>query len=104
MVFGLRIASHTKTYFDEQNKEYYLSKYNPKTDNYEDVWKTVSPGHEKLKDHDDFFLNPFRFDATLRIGWGLINLFGTYSVSTLFKKDKGPELYPFSVGLTLAGW
>jgi len=104
MIFGLRIASHTKTYFDEHNKEYYLTRYNPQTDKYEDVWKTDSPNHAKLKDHDDFYLNPFRFDATLRIGWGWINLFGTYSVSTLFKKDKGPELYPFSVGLTLAGW
>ncbi len=104
MIFGLRIASHTKTYFDEQNKKYYLTRYNPQTDKYEDVLWADSPDHAKLKDHDDFYLNPFRFDATLRIGWGWINLFGTYSVSTLFKKDKGPELYPFSIGLTLAGW
>jgi len=25
-------------------------------------------------------------------------------MNTLFKKDSGPELYPFAVGITLVGW
>ena len=43
-------------------------------------------------------------DATARIGWGWVNVFATYSLTTLFKTDRGPELYPFSVGLTISDW
>ena len=56
--------------------------------------------NSKVKDFDDFYMNPFKWDATVRIGWGFINLFATYSVNTMFKKDKGPELYPWTVGIT----
>ncbi|MCD4746443.1 MAG: DUF2807 domain-containing protein [Bacteroidales bacterium] len=102
MIFGLRIASHTKTVYEETNKEYYWTKYNPETDKYMDVALVKSPDKKTAKVHDDFQLHPFKMDATVRLGWGWINLFGTYSITTLFKKDKGPELYPFSIGLTLA--
>ncbi len=53
---------------------------------------------------ESFHMNPFRYDATARIGWGVINLYATYSLNTLYKKDRGPELYPFAVGLQLIGW
>ncbi len=53
------------------------------------------------KQHDDFFINPFKADALLKIGWGKLNLYGTYSLTPLFRDGKGPELYPFSVGLAL---
>lgn len=76
IVGGLRIGSHTKIVYDS-------GKYN------------------KDKEKDDFYLNPFKWDATVRAGWGVIDLYATYSMSTLFKKDKGPELYPFSIGFTL---
>jgi hypothetical protein len=57
-----------------------------------------------MKNRDDFHLHPFKMDATARIGWGWINLFGTYSLTSLFKEDKYPELYPFTAGITLTGW
>jgi hypothetical protein len=79
MVFGMRIGSHSKMVYDDSKKQ-------------------------KIKDRDDFHLHPFKMDATVRIGWGWINLFGTYSLTTLFKDDKYPELYPFTAGITLAGW
>ncbi|MCX6270079.1 MAG: outer membrane beta-barrel protein, partial [Bacteroidetes bacterium] len=75
MTFGLRIGSHTKVVSGDND--------------------------EKKKQRDDFALNPFKWDATARIGWGIINLAATYSMTSLFKTDKGPELYPFSVGITL---
>lgn len=100
MIFGLRISSHTKRYFEEQNKEYQLVE----PENYKTVYDAVSPGNKKVKDWDDFHLNPFKADATVRIGWGWINLFGTYSFTTLFRDGKGLELYPFSAGITLSTW
>jgi len=100
MVMGVRLSSHTKKYYDERNKEFEVAKYDPATDKYETVFKAVSPDNSKVKDFDDFYMNPFKWDATVRIGWGFINLFATYSVNTMFKKDKGPELYPWTVGIT----
>lgn len=100
MVFGLRIISHTKRYVNDLNKEFLLVDLGTG----ETVLTGRSSGDNKPKKWDDFHLNPFKADATVRIGWGWVNLFGTYSITTLFREDKGPELYPFSVGLTLIGW
>ena len=100
LLLGARIGSHTKTVYAEQLKEYQL--IDPATG---EIWKTmISPRQETEKVHDDFNLNPFKADVMVRVGWGYINLFGTYSLTTLFRNNRGPELYPFSVGLTLIGW
>lgn len=103
LVFGLRVCSHTKQVFEENNKEYTWIDPTPPQ---EEVTGLVlrSPGDDKAKNHDDFHLNPFKADATVRLGWGWVNLFGTYSITTLFRENRGPELYPFSVGLTIVGW
>ncbi|MCK4677429.1 MAG: DUF2807 domain-containing protein [Bacteroidales bacterium] len=61
-------------------------------------------GTVKDKQWSDFHLQPFRFNAYAGIGWGVINLYGTYSINTLFRDNRGPELYPFSIGLTIVGW
>jgi Putative auto-transporter adhesin, head GIN domain len=100
MVLSLRLSSHTKQVFDEQNKDYQL--LDPVTGDI--VLASKSPNNDKAKDKDDFYLNPFKAEASARIGWGWVNLFGTYSLTTMFRQDKGPELYPFSIGLTLTGW
>lgn len=57
----------------------------------------------KSKQRQDFHLSPFRADAAVRIGWGKVNLYGSYGLINLFKDDKGPELYPFSVGIQVLG-
>ena len=75
---GLRIRSHSKV-----------------------KYKTNEPRTMLGKDFDDFNLNPFKLDATALIGWGKINLYGTYALIDMFKVNKGPELRPFSVGLRL---
>jgi hypothetical protein len=104
VVLGVRIASHTKIVFEEQNKEFYWTKYDAGTGEYTDVAMVKSPDNEIAKDHDDFHLNPFKVDATVRLGYSWVNLFGTYSLTTMFKNDKGPELYPFSIGIALSDW
>jgi hypothetical protein len=57
----------------------------------------------KFKPHtkDDFNLNQFRYAAMVRVGYGWFDVFASYSLNTLFKKGQGPELYPFTVGITL---
>lgn len=50
---------------------------------------------------DDYNLFPFKLDATVRLGYGPLTLFGTYSLTPLFEMGKGPTLYPFTVGVQL---
>lgn len=64
----------------------------------------IDGNREKFKDHKDFYINPFRYEATARIGWGHINLFASYALNQLFKDDRGPELTPFSVGIRLVSF
>ncbi|MFW6019262.1 MAG: GIN domain-containing protein [Bacteroidales bacterium] len=59
---------------------------------------------QKEKDRGDFYLNPYKLELTGRIGWGWINLFATYSLNEMFEDGKGPEMYPFTAGVTLIGW
>lgn len=73
---GLRIGTHTKNVYQLD-------------------------GYQKVKERDDFYLNPFKVDGVVKIGWGIVNLYATMSLNPLFKTNKAPELYPFSVGLCL---
>jgi len=75
---GLRVGSHSKVKFEKPNG-----------------------GSEKNKNRDDFNLNPFKLDATMLIGWGGNNFYGTYGLINMFKVDKGPELRTFSFGVRL---
>lgn len=48
--------------------------------------------------------NPtWTFSPTVRIGWGNFSVFGQYSLSQQFTSGLGPEVYPFSIGLTISG-
>jgi len=70
------------------------------------VWShtKIKYNGSKVKDKGDFYINPFRADAIATIGWGVINLHGTYALTEMFRKNKGPEVYPFEIGITLAGF
>lgn len=58
----------------------------------------------KVKDRNDFNVNDFQFAATARVGYGDFTLYASYNMTPLFEKDKGPELYPFTVGLSLVSF
>ncbi len=75
-VGALRLASHTKVVYDGN----------------------------KSKDKGDYYINPFKVDAIAKIGWGVINLYGTYALTEMFRNNRGPEVYPFEIGITLAGF
>jgi hypothetical protein len=56
-------------------------------------------GKEKEKHRDDFSLNTFRWGATGRIGYEFFQIYGTCYFTSMFENGKGPELYPFEVGM-----
>ena len=75
VVGSVRLRSHTKVVFYDESSQ-------------------------KKKNHDDFNLNAFRYTYMARLGYNSIGIYATYSPVSLFEKDEGPELYPYSVGLT----
>jgi hypothetical protein len=77
MMVGLKIGSHTKMVYNSGNKE---------------------------KERNFSSLSPFKYGPSLRFGWGIVNLYADYSLGRLFKEGKGPEEYPFAMGITLGNW
>ena len=77
VIGGLKLGSHTKIVYRDEGKK------------------------KKLKDRDDFNINPLRYGFTLRVGYRNASIYGIYYPTPFFEKDKGPELYPFNVGLSL---
>lgn len=63
-------------------------------------WERGDEKHEYRR-KADYNLSPFTLDATARIGYRNFTVFATYGLTPLFKKDKGPEVYPVTVGIQL---
>jgi hypothetical protein len=55
----------------------------------------------KVKNKDQFHINPFKYGVTARVGWSNFGLFANYNLSTFFKDNKQPQVYPFEVGISL---
>jgi len=98
VIGGVRVCSYTKQKFTTRDATYFLQDDNNNTVGsvYVDERFTLT--------HNQFHLNPFKLDGTVRIGWSFLNFFATYSITPMFQKNKGPELYPWTVGITLIGW
>ena len=56
-----------------------------------------------VKEKSKRFFNTNRISATARLGYGHFTLFGSYSLTPLFKEGVGPKMNAMSVGLTLSG-
>jgi len=72
----LRLGAHTKVVYDDEGKR-------------------------KDKNREDFNLSTFRYSFTARVGYRGLKLFANYSPVSLFEKNKGPQVYPYSIGLIL---
>lgn len=53
----------------------------------------------KNKTHGLPYLNPLGYGVTARIGIGNFSFIVNYNLTTLIKKDNGPELYPINMGV-----
>lgn len=66
------------------------------------IYKDQGGNKEKNKEKgNDYNLSPLRYGLTARIGYRALNVFVNYNLTPFFEKNKGPELYPFTIGLTL---
>jgi hypothetical protein len=51
--------------------------------------------------NDDFNINPFQLDATVRIGYGGFGAYASYGLTNLFKANKSPQMSIFQFGVTI---
>ena len=56
-----------------------------------------------MKEASKRFFNKNRLSVMGRAGMGHFTLFGSYQVTTLLKAENGPQVRPYSIGLTLSG-
>jgi hypothetical protein len=98
VIAGVRIGSYTKQVYEDKGGSYSL------VDASGNKIATYDVEHSTVRDRGAYHLSPFKVDASFRVGWSHLNLFGTYSLTQMFQKNQGPELYPFTVGITLLGW
>lgn len=56
-----------------------------------------------MKESSKRFMNKTRISAQARFGYGHFTLYGSYQLTTLFRDGAGPEVRPFSIGITLSG-
>ncbi len=61
----------------------------------------VDNNKNKDKSRGHYNVNPFKLSATVRLTYKEITAFANYGLTTVFEKNRGPEVYPFSVGLAL---
>ena len=78
IIGGIKIGSHTKIVYNEDGDR------------------------KKEKNRGDFYLSPLRYGYTLKMGYGFLKVFANYYETTLFQKEKGPELHPFTVGFNIS--
>ena len=56
-----------------------------------------------LKEASKRFFNKNRISATTRFGYGHFSLYGAYQLTPVFKDLLGPQVRPYSIGITLSG-
>ncbi|MBN1199373.1 MAG: outer membrane beta-barrel protein [Bacteroidales bacterium] len=98
VIGGLRLQTYQKQRLYQWQDTYFLA---------DDNGKKIASFYADspvIRNHDPYHLNPFKLDATVRVGWSFLNLFATYSLTPMYQKNKGPVLYPWTVGITLVGW
>jgi hypothetical protein len=54
--------------------------------------------------NDSYNINPFAVDAYASVGYGNFTIFAQYGLTEMFTNNKGPELYPFSVGIRVVNF
>lgn len=55
--------------------------------------------HYKIKQRDDFNIEPFNMSLIARIGYNNVTVYASYGLNRLFKKDQGPQVYPVGMGI-----
>jgi hypothetical protein len=63
--------------------------------------KQIDNNDNKFVYKNNYNLSKYKLAGTIRIGYKPFYIYSNYSFTQLFKANKGPELYPFSIGIGL---
>lgn len=55
---------------------------------------------DKYKSKGGYHINQWKYELTGRIGFGDFCVFANYSMTSLFKDGKGPEVFPLLIGIS----
>ena len=55
------------------------------------------------KESSKNFFSGTRLAGTARIGYGHVSLFGQYQITNFIKDGRGPNVHPYSIGITFSG-
>lgn len=64
---------------------------------------TVYDSKYIAKESDKKFINSTRLAVTGRIGYGNVSFDASYQITNFLKENVGPEIRPYSIGITLSG-
>jgi hypothetical protein len=59
----------------------------------------INDTHNRIKQRDDFNLEPFNMSLMARVGYNNVTVYASYGLNRLFKKNAGPQVYPVGVGI-----
>lgn len=68
--------------------------------------RVTEPGTQAnylLKENSKDYFNNIRIAGTARIGYGHFTLFGSYQFTSLLKTGVGPQLKPYTIGISFGG-
>lgn len=63
------------------------------------VYKDENGDKHKKKNSDSYGMIPLKADWTLRVGYRGMSVWGNYTLTNMFKKNKSPELHPYAIGV-----
>lgn len=63
------------------------------------VYHNEAGKKRKSKNKDNFNQIPFKADVLAKIGYHSMNVWGSYTLTRMFKEGRGPELHPYTVGI-----
>lgn len=55
------------------------------------------------KQSDKRFFNSTKLAVTARVGYGIFGLYGSYQLTRVLKDAAGPDVKPYSIGITISG-
>jgi hypothetical protein len=77
------------------------TKYKGNLYTFDNNGNAIAGNNTVIKERDIKQLEDWRYGPTLRIGYKWINLTAYYQLSKVFQADKGPQIYPVSIGLSV---
>jgi len=93
---GLKVSAGVKL-------GYLLNSYTKGKDALDANGTTIYGPTYKQKEYDTRFINHTRVAITGRLGIGNFSIDGSYQLTNFLKADTGPNIYPYSIGLTISG-